>query len=247
MKSYKITVAYDGTHYHGWQSQKDTLTIVGVLQARFKSVFNKDISLFGASRTDAGVHALGQVALLQTDLDGEIKNLQNAWNAKLPKDILIRSLFEANSLFHPQRNVISKTYWYHFFIKRPLPFCAPYGWYIYKELNLSKLQDCLNLFVGTHDFRSFCTGYERENTTRTIDSLRLSFIPHYRSFRIEVKGPGFLRYMLRRIIGASILIASTQRSPQEILHALEQKNPEQHFLTAPAHGLLLRKILYGEN
>ena len=244
MSYYKLIVAYSGTNYHGWQEQQDVATIAGTLQSRFKKVFGHEITLIGASRTDAGVHAVGQVAVLRCPIDINPKTMIYAWNSALPKDMLIRSLEYASEEFHPQRNVLEKTYYYHLFIQRPLPFYAPYGIYHYKKIDEEKLQTCLRIFIGTHDFRSFCTGDDLECTTRTINSLDFLFIKRYAVYRIIVKGPGFLRYMIRRIVGAAITVASTDIPVEKISDVLGKKNPLHTLPTAPAKGLMLRKIIY---
>ncbi len=245
--NYKLTIAYDGTAYHGWQVQKDAATIAGTIQATFHKIFNKNCFLVGASRTDAGVHALGQVALLQTDLLLEPEIIQRVLNSHLPADILIRACEIVPEVFYPQHNVLEKTYYYHFSLERPVPFIAKYGFYYRFPLDLEKLQKALQLFVGTHDFRSFCTGDDYATTIRTINSITYSYNKKYALHRITVKGPGFLRYMIRRIVGASLDIASDENTPiSAITTALEEKNPQQQFTTAPAQGLLLRKILYNQ-
>ena len=223
MARYKIIVAYDGTDYYGWQFQPNKPTIVGDLQKSFERAFHQNIDIVGASRTDAGVHALGQVASFSTDfvLDGSV--LYDVWQRQLPSALNIRSLEMIDDTFHPQRNVIQKTYYYHFFLQRPLPCNARYGWYYQHAINIDKLIDCLNIFIGTHDFRSFCTGYERENTVRTIDTITVDYVPLFKVYRIAIRGPGFLRYMIRRIVGASLLIASTDRFVDELKKALKQK------------------------
>ncbi|MBA3954057.1 tRNA pseudouridine(38-40) synthase TruA [Candidatus Dependentiae bacterium] len=244
-KTYKIIVAYDGTNYCGWQRQPQVSTVVGVLEQRFQAVFKTEIALLGASRTDAGVHALGQVARFRTTLSIGIEQLKNAWNNVLPADIIIRELTQVEDTFNPQHNVAQKTYYYHFFQRRPLPFVYRYGAYYKPTIDLEKLTECLNVFVGTHDFRSFCTGQDKENTIRTIHSITVNSFKKYGFYRITIKGPGFLRYMIRRIVGACLDSACTPELTKEhLITALAEKNPSQKFDTAPARGLILRKIVY---
>jgi tRNA pseudouridine38-40 synthase len=251
MGYYKVILAYDGTDYHGWQVQPGYPTLAGALQDCFKEVFHKNINLLGASRTDAGVHALGQVATFTTDFECSAEILLHAWGKRVPPAFKLCSLEEVGSDFHPHKNVAYKIYWYHFFVKRPLPLYARYGMLFEKPFDKEKLELCLQLFVGTHDFRSFCTGFEQENTVRTIYSIQLRFIPSFNVYRIEIKGNGFLRYMIRRIVGACLEIArSDKRTEQDLQHALLECDPLQSLPTAPACGLLLRKIKYhssGEN
>lgn len=245
MIRYKIIVAYDGTDYEGWQIQPNQRAVANALQNSFAKVFNKEIHLVGASRTDAGVHALGQVAMFNSDLVIKPEVLHQAWTNLLPCDISIRSLSVVSEDFHPQRNVKQKTYWYHFFQQRPLPFGARYGYFMRYPVDMLKLQECLNVFIGTYDFRSFCTGYEMEDTIRTIDSAKIYYVKKYGAYRVEVKGPRFLRYMIRRVVGACLHVASrNDLTPATLVTALAAKDPQQILPTAPARGLMLYKIIY---
>ena len=243
---YKITVAYDGTDYCGWQLQPDEPTIVQALQNTFHKVFACDVVIVGASRTDAGVHALGQVAVCRTQLDIDAQQLLWAWNNRLPQDIAICSCERVDERFHPQRNVAQKTYRYYFCCDRPLPMTSRYRWYVRKKPNMAKLNDCLRVFIGKHDFRSFCTGTDMgEDTVRTIDAIKLYKDGSERAYCIEVKGPAFMRYMVRRIVGASITVAAKPHLQVDyIREILQAKNPLHTLPTAPAQGLVLLSIVY---
>lgn len=238
-----MVVAYDGTAYHGWQVQPEVPTVAGVLEKRFQDVFKKHIKLIGASRTDAGVHALGQVASFALDHTIAPETMLFAWNNVLPPDILIRSLDVVCDTYHPQRQVIQKTYYYHFFEQRPLPFLGRYGFFCGK-FDTAKVYEGLQIFVGTHDYRSFCTGDEAESTIRTIDSIDLVYYRRFGVYRIAVKGPGFLRHMIRRIVGACLDVASSNKRIDELVKALDSKDPHQHLYVAPPHGLILHGIQY---
>jgi len=245
MAVYKMVVAYDGTAYHGWQKQPEDISVVQVLEQTFESVFKQKISISGASRTDAGVHALGQVASFALDTQIAPDRLKFAWNNALPHDILIRELSRTMDTFNPRHGVISKTYHYRFFTVRPVPFVHQYGWYISRPINFQLLYEALQIFVGTHDFRSFCTGYDMHSTIRTIYSINLEYDDTLQAHRIVVKGPGFLRYMIRRIVGASLAVASKdQFSLDDIRIALAKKDPAQILPNSPAKGLLLYEIEY---
>lgn len=245
MQTYKITIAYDGTAYFGWQMQPQQRTVQQTLQETYARIFAEQITLIGASRTDGGVHALGHVATFDTRRTVEPRKLIEAWNNMLPKDIMIRSIEAVPDSFHPQYCVSSKTYWYHFTLKRPLPFVQRYCWWVMTEPDLQVFEQALSIFKGTHDFRSFCTGDEQENTVRTIEDISLEYIPHLALYRVSVKGPGFLRYMIRRIVGACMDVASrADLSVESLQRVLAEKNPRQALLNAPAQGLVLRKIVY---
>lgn len=248
MNTYKLIVAYDGTDYSGWQIQPTGTAIANILHKTFYTVFQKKVSILGASRTDAGVHALGQVVRAQIDFSISADALQHAWNCKLPSSIVIRSCELVENSFHPHIAVEQKTYWYNFFIDKPLPFVARYGMFFFKPLNIDKLQQALNVFVGTHDFRSFCTEEDQQkDTIRTIDAINLRYIRRLNMYQIEVKGERFLRYMVRRIVGAALETASRKKySIFDLKATLQAKNPEHSLPTAPAKGLLLRKIKYNK-
>lgn len=241
---YKLIIAYDGTDYHGWQEQINTPTIAGVLQDIFLKVFHQKICVFGASRTDAGVHALGQVATFTCDLDIPVKQLHQAWNNKLPPAINILDLQEVADTYNPHDHVREKEYHYTVTLERPLPQQARFTYHYRWPLDKAKLQEALSIFVGTHDFRSFCTGAQLTNTVRTITSIVLEQNSNS-SYTIIFKAPGFLRYMIRRITGACLEVASRPQLPITYLHTiLDAKNPEHTLPCAPASGLTLMHIRY---
>ena len=245
MAVYKMVVAYDGTAYHGWQRQPEDISVVQVLENSFLRVFKQKISISGASRTDAGVHALGQVASFTLDMKIAPETLKFAWNNDLPHDVLIMSIAIAADNFNPRHAVVSKTYHYSFFTDRPLPFVQQYGWYFSRPVDLDVLQLALQKFVGTHDFRSFCTGYDMHSTIRTIHSIHLEYDEKMHAHKIVVKGPGFLRYMIRRIVGAALAVASKDEfCCEDISIALAKKDPAQVLPNSPAKGLLLYEIEY---
>ncbi len=245
MQIYKIIVAYDGTDFAGWQVQPNQKAIANIIQNRFYDLFNQKICLVGASRTDSGVHAMGQVATFTTGIELEPHRLQHVLNNSLPPSIVITQLEVASPDFHPRFDVIQKTYWYHFFTERPLPFVQCFGHLHSYQLDFSKLEAALSIFQGTHDFRSFCTGHEQNSTIRTIDSITLDFNEQLQAHRIIFKGKGFLRYMIRRIVGASLHCASySDYSIETLQKILKQKDPHQQLPTAPAKGLMLYQIEY---
>lgn len=245
MTIYKIVVAYDGTNYHGWQFQPNATTISQALTDAFASVFFQKISILGASRTDAGVHAFGQVAIVRSPIFIDCVTLLRAWSKALPSDIVIKDIKHLDKLVHPHDGVIQKTYAYHFFMQRPMPFVQRYGWYIHRPVDLDILQKALNVFLGTHDFRSFCSGDDLTDTVKTIDSVAINYVPEWNSYRIEVKGKSFLRYMVRRIVGACLEIASRKHlTLNDLIFVLEQRNPCHTLPNAPAKGLILERIEY---
>jgi len=188
------------------------------------------------------------VCVCRTELAIEPDRIMSALNNRLPADIVIRSVSCADETYHPQRRVEQKIYWYHFFLERPLPLAQRYGWYYRYPVDLAKLEECLAVFHGTHNFRSFCTGNERgEDTIRTIDAITLECLPCFGVYRIEVRGKSFLRYMIRRIVGACLEVASRpELNCEDIERILAAKNPEHSLPKAPAKGLVLYNIMYQE-
>jgi len=246
MKQYKLLIAYDGTDYSGWIQQKTRPSIVQTLQDSFASVFGKRIQILGASKTDAGVHALGQVAIFKTDIELDSHKVRWAWNNVLPSSILIRSL-EADDQFHPHYRVKQKIYYYHLFVDRPLPFVTRYGQYVSRPFDPQQFQNALDIFAGTHDFSAFYTGNDREDAVRTIDAVRFEYIPRYNVYRVVVIGERFLRHMVRRMVGAALAVASREGiTHADIRDALQTGGMHSKLPTAPARGLLLRKIIYEE-
>lgn len=245
MNYYKAIVAYDGTDYQGWQSQDHGNTIQDVLKKTFSNTFFQPVSITGASRTDAGVHALGQVIGLQTTLNLPSARLLKIWNDNLPKDILLQDLHISQNLFNPRVNVIEKIYQYDFSLKKLLPFDSRYCLFFNKEIDLDKLYRLPKVFIGTHDFRSFCTGDDLDCTTKTINDIAIYRLED--RIRIIFKGQSFLRYMIRRIVGAMLIVAASKKMDQvDLERALEEKNPQQSLLTAPPQGLTLVSIKYKE-
>ncbi|MBD3273224.1 tRNA pseudouridine(38-40) synthase TruA [Candidatus Dependentiae bacterium] len=249
MLYYKIIVAYDGTDFHGWQQQPKDLTVHTCMQKAFEKTFNKKAELLAVSRTDSGVHALGQVVRLKAELEINPQKLKTIWNRALPKSILIRDIRKIDSDFHPFFNVDYKIYHYNLFLKEPLPFVSRYGWH-YKfmdQVDLDKFEKALQLYIGKHDFASFCK-LEKDNkktTIRTIDQITLKKISKFNMLRIEIKGKSFLRFQIRRMIGYALDISRRQDLSLEYLEKiLKNPNPRQVLLKAAACGLCLRKVVY---
>jgi len=270
MNTYKLVIAYDGTNYFGWQELPEKPSVATALNKAFAKVFKSEIKVLGASRTDAGVHALGQVARIKTDLDIAPDKLKWAWNNALPADITIRSLEVVDDSFNPFCNVEQKIYHYHFFTERPLPFTQRYGYFYPYKIDFDILKKALQFFVGTHDFCAFKSSEDmRENTVRTIESIALDYVPRYKAYRITVKGQKFLRHMIRRIVGASLAVASSSapssaksfgghgkatadrskngHTLESLQKIMDSCNPRHTLPNAPAQGLMLYKIIYKES
>jgi len=246
-RQFKLTIAYDGTDFSGWQIQKNGKSIANLIERSFKAVFKQEIHLIGASRTDAGVHAFGQVATFFTNLSIDAYIIQRALQASMPASVVIRSCELVPSSFHPRFNVVQKTYWYHFSLEQLVPWVQRSVYFHSQPLDLNLLEEGLKVFVGIHDFRSFCTGNDAKTTVRVIKSINLEYNDQLGCYRIVFKGPSFLRYMIRRIVGASLHCAQKKLDSALLSKVLEEKNPRQRLPTAPAHGLLLYEINYKDS
>jgi tRNA pseudouridine38-40 synthase len=247
MKTYKLIIAYDGTDFYGWQIQSNAVTIASTMQNAFKNTFGHSINLLAASRTDTGVHALGQVARFSTELSIDSEQLREAWNNALPSSILIRRIEQTDSSFNPRYNVHQKTYYYHLFYKRPLPFVARFGW-LCKYVDLidwEKFNKALHYYRGEHDFASFCKVAGDESTIRTIDEIKMERLRRFGVIRIIVKGQSFLHFQIRRMIGYAIDVARRPELPVDYIKDL-LNNPcaRQTLLRAEGCGLLLYRITY---
>jgi tRNA pseudouridine38-40 synthase len=247
MHAYKIIVSYDGTDFHGWQEQATSWTIVSTLKMTFLSVFKKKIFLLGASRTDAGVHAQQQVALLKTELLIDPQKLVAAWNFRLPASIKVVDASPVDYSFNPRSKVKEKTYHYRLFTQMPDPFVGRFGW-LYPwmhQVDLKIFEQVLQLYVGTYDFASFCKRQDEVSTIRTVRSIQVFHEKLDSSLLIEIKGPSFAHYQIRRMIGYAL---DASRHPKTALERISDllQNPchEQPLTKAAASGLTLFKIEY---
>jgi len=247
MPTFKLIVSYDGTDYKGWQIQPDAPTITQVLQNKFECVFKKTIKVVGTSRTDAGVHALGQVAKFTTDLDIDLNKLLRAWNNALPSDIQIRSIEHSHEFFNPRKDAQAKTYCYYLGTEKTSPFIGRYVHCPKYLFDLEKLNNTLSLFVGTHDFKNFCKFEEKItlNTIKTINSINMNYFKRFNVYQIKINGNSFLYNMIRRIIGASLDSAAGRYDISIIDQAL-RRQIDHTFNTAPSKGLVLHKIHFGQ-
>jgi tRNA pseudouridine38-40 synthase len=226
MRNLKLTIAYDGTEFHGWQIQPELPTIQGELERAFGKLFNHGVHVVGSGRTDAGVHAHAQVATVQTERSMDTDAVLRGGNAMLPREIRILSVEEVSPEFHPRHSAKSKTYEYRIW-RHPIvsPFHCRYVYPFRYPLNEDLLDDASRQFLGTHDFTSFCSAAtEIENRVRTIFEAEWSCEDPIWVFRI--RGNGFLQYMVRTIAG-TILEAGQERiqpaAIADIFGALDRK------------------------
>jgi tRNA pseudouridine38-40 synthase len=246
MKRIMMRVAYDGTNYCGWQVQPNGITIQEVLERHLSELLKEPITLMGASRTDAGVHALGNVAVFDTNARMPGEKISYALNQKLPEDIRIQESREVASDFHPRYQKSEKTYEYRILNRRfPIPTERFYAHFTYVPLNVEKMRQAAEYLVGTHDFKSFCgTGAQVKTTVRRITGLSINKCGDV--ITIRVSGEGFLYNMVRIIAGTLMEIGSGKYPPERMEDILEGKDRQLAGNTAPARGLTLVKIQYSD-
>lgn len=247
MKRVKLIVAYDGTNYCGWQFQPNGLSVQEVLEKHLSELLKEEIRIVGASRTDAGVHALGNVAAFSTSARMPAERISFAMNTRLPADIRIVGSMEVPMDFHPRFAKTVKTYEYKIFNRKfPDPTKRLYSYFYYYPLDVERMKEAASYLVGEHDFKSFCTAKpEVENTVRTIYSLDLEKEGDLITFRIC--GNGFLYNMVRIIAGTLIRVGGGFIEPSEISKILLAKDRSLAGETARPEGLTLIKIEYPED
>lgn len=244
MKRIKLTIAYDGTNYCGWQVQPNGITVEEVLNKALHKLTGENIQVIGASRTDSGVHALGNVAVFDSETTIPPERIAMALNQRLPEDIVIVKSEEVPLDFHPRYCECSKTYEYHIINTRiPIPTKRLTNYFVSYQLDFDKMRQAASYLVGEHDFISFCNvRTDVENTVRTIHALDI--IQNGEEITIRITGNGFLYNMVRIIVGTLIRVGRGFYEPEKVKEILEAKDRKAAGVTAPAHGLMLVKIDY---
>jgi len=246
--NFKLTIEYDGTAYHGWQRQKNARTIQETIESAIAIMVKAPVRLIGSGRTDAGVHALGQVANFQCRTEIPPKAFVAGLNSLLPDDIVIRSCEAVDKRFHSQYGAKLKTYRYSI-LNRPMPsaICRQYAWFIPRPLDTDAMQEAANHLTGTHDFTSFeASGSPRSHAYRTIYDARIFSQPEA-IICIEVSADGFLRFMVRNIVGTLADVGIGKISQEEFKQILLSRDRNLASATAPAHGLFLIRVAYAED
>lgn len=246
-KNFKLTIEYDGTHYHGWQIQPNGASIQQEIESALQTMTRQKVKLLGSGRTDAGVHALGQVANFTCHTTITPEAFHKGLNSMLPDDIVIRHIAEAPSHFHARFDARSKCYRYHI-LNRPVPSAIErhYTWWIRSPLNLPAMAAAADHIIGKHDFKAFeGAGSPRSHTCRHIMAAEIkSRTPGRITF--DVRADGFLRYMVRNLMGTLVDVGLGKIPPDRMRQILDSKDRSQASATAPARGLFLIEVSYGE-
>ena len=248
MRTFKITLSYDGTDFSGFQSQAHVRSVQGELEAALAELEGTRVVVHGAGRTDAGVHALGQVASFKLANPIAVNDLFRALNAKLPEDIRVLSAEEAAAGFNARFHARSKVYRYRISNTRVMsPFQRRYAWHISRALDLNAMQQAARELAGEHDFRSFqAVGGTVRSTVRTISRSNWTEEPLTggRLLTYEVAGTGFLKHMVRTIVGTLVEVGDGRRSPDSVRALVASRNRAAAGPTAPPSGLYLVRVDY---
>ena len=245
MRNIKLLIEYDGTSYLGWQVQPKGPTIQGILEEKLGLLTGEKIQLFGSGRTDSGVHAICQVAHFKTGSSMDTHRMQRALNSLLPPDIVIQKMEEVEESFHARRHSKSKVYEYRI-LNRNLRsvFHRGYVWHIPQKLDFKEMEKATQYLIGEHDFSSFrSVGSPTRTTVRKVTRAEWK---RGRSglVRFEIEANGFLKQMVRAIIGTLVEVGKGRMNAVEFQRILESKDRRKAGPTAPGHGLFLKEVKY---
>jgi tRNA pseudouridine38-40 synthase len=245
MRNIRLTIEYDGAAYCGWQWQKNGLSIQQVIEEAIGRITAEKIRVHGSGRTDSGVHALGQVASFQTNSILPERSLLLGINSLLPPDIAIRELVEVDAEFHARFSVKSKVYLYQICNRPVRPVRERlYSWFIWEPLSMDKMREAAEVFLGSHDFTSFCSTHtDSDDHVRTILAATVEKDANG-MIAISVEADGFLRYMVRTIVGTLIYAGLGKCTRDEIVAIFAAKDRRSAKLTAPPQGLFLQQVNY---
>ncbi len=245
MRRIMLAVQYDGTDYAGWQRQADRMTVQEELEAALWEVLGRETRVTAASRTDAGVHALGQVVTLETDIRIPVENLVRALNDHLPQAVNVLEGEEVPGVFHPRYSASGKLYSYRILNRSAgSPFITRYAWHVPAPvLDVAKMQAAAELAKGRHDFAAFqSAGSETRSTVRRV--FRFDLERHGDLIEAYLEADGFLYQMVRNLMGTMVEIGAGQREPEEMLSLLESRDRTLVGPPAPPQGLCLVRVFY---
>ncbi len=240
----RLTLEYDGTDFKGWQIQPDQRTVQGELQARLEQLYGAPISVTASGRTDAGVHALGQVVNFTPTRDISIDRLQHALNGMLPPDVAVNSADYVGPDFHARFDALRRHYFYRIRYNKQ-PIGRQYAWYIRRKLDLNAVKRASKILIGQHDFTSFCVAAnEREN--RVCQVYTCDWLRQGDELTFHISGNRFLRAMVRSIVGTLVEMGRGARSAESMHDILGARNRQSAGESAPAQGLFLERVIYDD-
>ena len=244
---YKLIIAYDGTNFSGWQTQENSSAIQPFIQAALQTALRHTLNLTGSGRTDAGVHARGQVAHFDSDVSFEPTKLLLSLKARLPKEIRILKIEQVASDFHARYGASSKIYHYHLHLSPILdPFSALYRFQVRDRIELEALSQAAKLFLGTRDFTSFANeahrGSASHDPVRTL--MRFDVVEEKNGARLELEADGFLYKMVRNLVGTLLEVARGNITPSQLEEIFAAKDRRKAAMALPPHGLFLSQVNY---
>lgn len=245
LRNFKIKIQYDGTRYKGWQIQNSTdLTIQGKIQAVLSQLAGQEIEVIGSGRTDAGVHAYGQVANFHIPEQFDAEEIMKYLNHYLPMDIAVISIEEVDERFHARFHAVSKTYVYRIHRSSiPNVFERKYMYTYTEDLDVNAMKEAAKRLTGTHDFMAFCGNKKmKKSTVRTVSNILIEEMED--ELRISYTGDGFLQNMIRIMTGTLIEIGNGTKTTSQISEILESKERQNAGYTVPAEGLILNNVCY---
>jgi len=244
VRRWKCTCAYDGTAFAGWQSQKGGAAVQDVIEARLAAIFKVAVRIHGSGRTDAGVHAQGQVFHFDADWRHGAPKLLAALRSGLPATIQIKTAKPVSADFHARFKATGKRYVYHLYLGDADPFTRPYVWSVFRPLDFAAMAAAAAVLRGRHDFRAFSAlnGTERETTVR--DLRRLDIIRRGRRVRIVAEADGFLYKMVRSLVGTLVAVGEGKLTPAQVRALLSAPQRTPAVQTAPPQGLFLVRVFY---
>ena len=244
MSRWRCVCAYDGGKFGGWQSQDHANAIQDVIEARLAQIFKSPLRIHGSGRTDAGVHALGQVFHFDAEWRHDTAKLLAALRIGLPTAIQVKSVRAATSDFHARFQATGKRYEYRIHLGDPDPFTRPYCWPVFRPLKVAAMRAAADVLRGKHDFRAFTAinGTEREDTVR--DLRRLDVTRRGRLIRIVAEADGFMYKMVRSLAGVLVSVGEGKLTPEQVRTILAGGERTAAVQTAPPQGLVLMKVFY---
>jgi pseudouridylate synthase I len=243
--NYKIEISYDGSNYQGWQKQTNTKrTIQGIIEGKLQEIFKQRIEIHGSGRTDAGVHANGQVANFGVPEELFRSVFLERINSILPTDIKVNEIEKVNDKFHSRLSAISKEYIYQIDLREKADvFTRKYKYHYPYEIDCRKIKEASAYFIGTHDFRSFTSEKRQEKScVRTIHDIKVERVENQLS--IQIRGNGFLYNMVRIIVGTLLEVGKGDSKVSDINKIMEMKERVNAGETVPPNGLFLNKVFY---
>ncbi|MEN6468374.1 MAG: tRNA pseudouridine(38-40) synthase TruA [Smithella sp.] len=245
MRNFKMIVEYDGAAYVGWQRQPNGVSIQQILEEAIGRITSGKVTLVGSGRTDAGVHALNQVANFKSLTSLPAEKIFRGVNSVLPPDVVVKNLEEVPIDFHARRDVQSKVYVYRICNQNLRPALGrEYCWFIRYPLDIAKMREAARHLLGAHDFSCFCaTGTDVKDRVRTLTAIIIETGPDG-LIEITVEAKGFLKYMVRNIVGTLTEVARGKRQPEEMREIIDSRDRNIAGVTAPARGLFLKEVKY---